>query len=457
MKESLQKTFVNTPDRFKYCVQDSLRQATCSEKTRAKKRVVFRSIVIAVVLLVMVPVTVFGAVKLFSVEPQKVSNYGVSFSVTPNANAPKFIKMVVDLPDGFELMKNTDRTKYHRTDTDEHAFSIFPMHITKKTDLKEVETDVADLKQITLADHLAYEVVAVDGYRGLDRYYVWFENANVLMLIYRGENVTFDELEEFVKGIDFVKASESDHDDFYEPDETDHSTSKDDTVYDIKKTFVEFDKDEMITFCYMNEETNDTDILIKSRIKDILIKDDINGLNKDGINNYFDVSKIADTQGVLLDETVEIWRNGDGINTKTEFVRREKKAQQLVLIDIEFENTSDKDVELYIPHRLETLIKLEKGEFELSTIIDKEKNITANPYCDIEIFYLSDHGDSEKSFYIPTLKAQETKTITVGFRCAKDQINNAYVTLSGAFDGICSPNYADYSDNLYTYYIFKVK
>ncbi len=457
MKEKMSQAFKQTPQRFVCSIEDAVKQATCCDKNKAHKSMVFRCVVIAIVLLVMIPVTVFGAVKLFSVEPKKVSNFGISFSVTPNPQAPKYIKMVVDLPDGFEEMKNTGRAKYHRTGTDEHAFSILPMHITKKTDLKEVETDVEGLKQITLSDHLAYEVIAVDGYRGLDRYYVWFENANVLMLIYRGDNVTFDELEEFVKGIKFVKGTESDHDSFYEPDEADHSIPKDDAPYDIKKTFVELDKDEIVTFFQINEETNDTDILIKSYIKDIQIKDDINGLNKDGINKFFDILQVADSDGVLLPETIEIWQNGDGVHTKTEFVKSEEKAQQLVLIDIEFENTSDKDVELYIPHRLETLKKTEKGEFELSTVIDKEKNITANPYCDTEIFYLSEHGDDEKSFYIPTIKAMETKTITVGFRCAKDQVDNAYVTLSGAFDGISSPNYTDYSDNLYTYYIFKVK
>ena len=127
--------------------------------------------------------------------------------------------------------------------------------------------------------------------------------------------------------------------------------------------------------------------------------------------------------------------------------------QRLVLVDVKYVNTTDKEVAVYIPHRLETLYK-EHGRFVSSTVIDRYENVIANEYSDTEIFYLSSHGEIEKDFYLPKLKPNETKTITLGFRCVDEQLENAYIVLNPSADGVITPDYSSYSN---TYLIFKVQ
>ena len=96
---------------------------------------------------------------------------------------------------------------------------------------------------------------------------------------------------------------------------------------------------------------------VKSSITDVRITDNIDDIDKDDINPLFASEKLVDSKGKLISKEIEIWQNGDGIETESKLIRCENMSQSLVLIDIKYENTTDKKVEIYIPHRLQTLKK----------------------------------------------------------------------------------------------------
>lgn len=456
MNEKLQNVFKSTPQRFHSVIDSAIKEAQQNTASKKSKRVFMRVVIVAAIIVLLASVTVVGTVKLFMVEPQKSGDYGISMLVSKKSDGYEYIKMHIEIPDGFEEVQNTARAKYHRKDSGEYAFSILPMRIKEDTKLENIETNVKELQEIEIASHKAYKIIPVEE-TGLLRYYVVFENVDVLMLIYRGETITDAEFESFVRGINFSKGTKEDHDEFYEL--TDNKD--DDTIMVSDKSnkhdYVELDLDTEVVFGLYSELSGNNDLKVNSKIKDIRITDNINDLDRNGINSSYNLDEIVDKNGKLLPDSVKIWQKGDGVNTAEEVIRIDSEEQSLVLIDMEFENTSDEDVQLYIPHRLSTLKKESDGSFVPTAIIDKDKNITASAYCDTEIFYLSDYGESEKRFYIPVLKAKEKKTITIGIRCCTSQLSNAYITLSGVFDSVVSPEYRDYSDNEYTYYIFKVQ
>ncbi|MBQ7133843.1 MAG: hypothetical protein IJO20_05045 [Ruminococcus sp.] len=451
MREKLQNVFKETPERFGYTVDRALSQVRLTKKKRLSMPL---RVVIAVVLIFAVlPSAVFGAVKGCGAIAQRVGLFGLSFNININEDAPKYVKMNVDIPDGFKEQENSAGLKFDRDDEEwTFGFTILPMRFYESVDYTVLEIDVKEYKATTIASRPAYELVGTDDYKGLSRYYVWYEEANVLILIYRGETVTDDELKAFVDSISFTQGTQSDHDTFFEP-EKDQIT--DDTMtFVYEYVFVEMPVDKEIVFAGYNDQIGEGGLKVKSSISDIRVTDNINELDKSDLNTSFTSDELVDSNGKLLPKVVEIWQNGDGVNTETKLLSCESKEQKLVLVDIEFTNTTDKEVTIYIPHRLQTLAKDAFDNYIPATQIDKAQNISAKEYCDGEIFYMSDHGETDKDFYQPILKPNETKTITLGYRCIEEQLQNAYLVLNPSTDGVITP---DYSGSANTYLIFKVQ
>lgn len=453
MKEKLSKAYKDTPERFLYTVESALSE-TKLMKSKKRHPAPFRAIIVMVLVLLVLPSTVFGAVKLGGAIAQRVGLFGVSFNIEVNQDVPKYVKMSVDIPDGFKEQENSSGLKFDR-DTEDWAFgfSILPMRFYESVDYTTLETDVKEYSKTTIASRPSYKLTGTDDYHGLARFYVWYEEANVLVLIYRGETVTDDELSDFVDSISFTEGTESDHTTFFEPEKDLSQITNDTMLYEYEKEFVEMPVDTEIAFAGYSEQTGEGGLEVKASITDIRIADNINGIEKADLVPMYRTDELVDSNGKLLPKEVEIWQNGDGINTETKLISRESMKQSLVLIDIQYENTTDKELEIYIPYRLETLTN-EDGSFVSSTSIDENENISAREYCDTEIFYMSCHGESDKDFYSIMLDANETKTVTLGFRCIDEQLKNAYVVINPTTDGVIAEDYA-YSLN--TYMIFKVQ
>lgn len=451
MKDKLNNAFKDTPQRFSYTVESTLSQVQ-QKKTKKRLSTPLRVIIAVILIFAILPSTVFGAVKIYGTIAQRVGVFGIAFDVQINEEVPQYLKMKVDVPEGFKEQPNSAGLKYDRdVDEWEFGFTILPMRFYENVDYTALETNVKDYNKIKIASRESFELVGTDDYRGLARYYVWYEEANVLMLIFRGETVTDEELENFVDCISFTKGTEADHDTFFEPE---NSKETDDAYfYEYERSYEEIPLDTEVVFAGFCESTQEGGLKVKSTITDVRITDTLDDIDKGDINPLFASEKLVDSKGKLLSKEVEIWQNGDGIETESKLISCESMTQSLILIDIEYENTTQEQVEIYIPHRLETLAK-ENDRFVFTTIIDRYQEITASEYCDTEVFYLTSHGDNEKDFYIPTLKPNETKTITLGFRCVDEQLENAYIVLNPVTDGVITP---EYSNNANTYWIFKVQ
>jgi len=452
MKEKLNGAFKATPQRFKYAVESSVNEALGGVKVHKTKKPI-RVLVAVLLLIAIIPVAVFGAVKLVGIKPQKVGNYGMGFYVCVNKDAPQYIKMQINLPDEFCEVENTAKSKFHYVSNDEHAFTILPMRIIEDIDLATIETEVSSIEELSIASHKAYKLINTESYKGLNRYYVWYEEVNILMLIYRGEKVTDEEFEAFVSGIIFVEASEADHDEFYEPGKSDDDIDVS-TEYEFTNDFILTDTDTEIVFSGYCKETDTDCYEVNSKITDIRVCDNAVDIAKEDVNLFYDYTKAVDDNGRLYPKVTELRKYGDGINQSTEIISSSHVNQKLILIDMVYTNTTDKELCVYVPHRLETLRKVSDNVYDLATAVDRYNGVFADSYCDGEIFYMSDHGSTAKDFYTITLLPNETKTLTIGFRCNEDQVDNAYIVFSAVTDGVISPQPA--IDNEYTYYIFKV-
>ena len=431
MKEQIKNAYRTTPARFHAAIALAIDEAQITAPAKKHITKPMRIIIVAVLILAIVPTAVFGATKLIGLFAQPVDKYGVELSMeTTNKDYPAYVKMQVDVPEGFTVEPNTDDLKYTEINSGgsfgEGAFSLCPMRPKGVADT-EVVKNVDSYDEITLCGHTAYRIKQL-GSGSYDRVYVSYEDVNVLLLVYYC-GVSEERLEAFVSGISFTEGTASDHTELWELFD---ERNEDKVAYNFGYTNIEFPRDTVMTFSAYSEQTNDESLRYTAQITDVRITDDISGLDSSLFNQAYAEAGLTDGAGKLLPRTVTVTKAGDGFHTVDEVISREDQDQKLILIDVTYTNLSDEDTVVYIPYDLETFDQKAGGSFDYVWNIDPENKITSSELCDSEILYVSDPVDTVKSFNCTTLKANETKTVTIGYRCVTDAVDKAYLTIYDA-------------------------
>lgn len=453
MKDKLQHAMKPTPERFRYSVQSSIEDAVNQSGKKRSPFKYWRIVIIIAVITVLLPSAVFGASKLYGILIKPIDNYGLSIGMEATQTAadyPLYVKMHVDVPDGFAVVPDTEDLKYCKTDSKEafdSGFSLLPIRYAD-SDRQAYIANVDSYEECIVSGHQAYQVTIKNVKGTWNQLYVYFEDVNVMLLIYH-KDVTDEQIEDFVSGISFTEGTAADHTALNEPyDERQNSA----VTYKYEEHFVELPSDSVLTFKHYSPITEDESQRYTAQITNIRITDNINGLEESCFNDLYQPDTIAQANGKLQSKEFAVFQEGDGFNSTYEELSTEEKEQKLILAEITYENLTDEDVELYIPYRANVLNK-DGNKFSHAESIDPKEGIYSTACCDAEIAYLSPHGKG-KSFYIPTLSAHETITVTVGIRCNADMLDKAYLTIDGIND-IIDPLYD--GDGNYTTYLFKVQ
>ena len=394
----------------------------------------------------LIPTAVFGATKLIGLFAQPVGNYGVAISVESQSPSyyPEYVKIHVSVPDGFIVEPNTDGLKYSQVNADgsygEGAFSLCPMRPKDGTDA-EVVGNVDSYEEISLCGHTAYKIMQVGS--GYDRVYVSFEDANVILLIYYN-NVTEEQLAAFVGGISFTDGTANDHTELYEFFD---ERNEEKVMYEFDYANIEYPRDTVMTFGGWSEKDSSVSLRYTAQISDVRITDRLDELDNSLLNQMYTEEDLTDSSGKLLPRTVTVTKGGDGFDTVDEIISSEEKEQKLVLVDVTYTNLSDEDTVIYIPYTLVTFDQKPDGTFDYSWNIDPENKITSSEHCDCEPLYVSDPLDSAKSYYCIKLNANDTKTVTIGFRCCTEALDKAYLTIfSVSSESIVDPAPYEYDE-----------
>ena len=454
MKEKLQNAFKPAPERFRYTVSEAAHEAT-SLPSPAKHRIGkgWRVAIAVLLIAALIPTAVIGAGKLYELIAQPVDNYGLSIgrdNATAAKDYPEYVKMHVEIPEGFAAVPNTDDLKYCSLTADTpytNGFSLFPMR-AESTDQKAYIANVKDCTERMINGHQAYEVRITNIKGTYDRLYVYFEDVNVMLLIYHS-NITEQQLNDFVSGISFTEGTVGDHTELYKPyDERQDSKA----TYKYDEAFIEKSLETKLIFKAYSHEKQDESLRYTAQISDVRITDTIDSLDKSCFNESRPSTEIADANGNLKPKEFITFNEGDGFSSTYEELSRENKEQRLILTEITFENLSDEDIELYIPYGL-SVMNRNGDSFTHAETIDPDNRTYSTECCDTEITYLSPHGEG-KSFYIPTLRAKEKLIVTVGILCNADMLDRAYLTING-ISSIVEPAHEGTGD--YTTYLFKVQ
>ncbi|MBQ3331328.1 MAG: hypothetical protein IJG87_09155 [Ruminococcus sp.] len=450
MKDQLKQAIKPTPERFRYAVRESVNEAVTQSSPTKKRLSKGGRIVIAVAILAaLIPSAVFGASKLYGLFAKPVEQYGLAIGTdeTQAADYPLYVKMHVDIPEGFAVVPNTDDLKYYRLnneDTYESGFSLYPMRANG--DQKAYIANVENYTECTVSGHPAYAVRITNIKGNWDQLYVWFEDVNVMLLI-EHKGVTKQQIIDFVDGISFTEGTSDDCTALYEPyDERQTKT------YKYEETFIEQPLDTKLTFKGYSKVYEDESLRYTAQIGDIRVTDTIEGLDESCFNQGYSPNEIADENGKLVTKEFRTFCEGDGFNSTYEELSCEQKEQKMILAEVTYENLTDEDLDLFVTYHLNVMNKDGENSFTHAETIDPQNLIYSTECCDTEITYLSPHGEG-KSFYIPTLPEHEKMTVTFGFRCNADMLDRAYLCLDNVNE-VVEPAIEGAGD--YVVYLFEV-
>lgn len=445
--------FKQTPERFRYTVESAICEAQNNAAKRHKLSHPIRAAIAIAVILALIPSAIFGATKLIGLFAKPINKYGVELSMeTTNKDYPLYVKMNVDVPEGIIVEPNTDGLKYSEVNSG-GAFSLCPMRPKDGADT-EVVKNVDSYEEITLCGHAAYRIKQIRN-GSYDRIYVSYADMNVLLLIYY-TGVSEEQLASFVSSISFTEGTAEDHTELWELFD---ERTEDKVAYTFGYTSIEFPRDTVMTFSACSEQRNDESLRYTAQITDIHITDNLNGLDSSLFNDMYVENGLTDTSGKLLPRTVTVTKGGNGFDTVDEIISSEEKEQKLVLVELTYTNLSNEDTFVYIPYNLEVFDKKANGAYDYAWNIDPTNKITSSEYCDSEPLYVSNPIDTVNSFYCTNLKANETKTVTIGYRCVTDALDKAYLTIYDATSASIvdpAPDEYDGGENIPNY-IIKVK
>ena len=455
MQNKLQKAFKETPNRFRCSIESAITEA---ESTDSQKHSISRGwkITLAVILiLALIPTAIIGASKIIgSISAEKEGNFGVKITAAsdPDTDYPEYVKMHINAPEGFAEVPGTDGLEYYQLSTNEpytDGISLMPLRASDNNPFNFAYF-ANGYDETVIAGHTAYKIIPTENYRGYDRIYVYYEDVNVILLIFYKE-ITEQQLTDFIAGISCTEGTADDHTELILPEVPDEGKQ---TFYVPDYTFIEKPLDTAFTFGEYNESDVIENPSVSAKVSDIRILENISGLDENGFNPLYQNSDIADENGSILPHTREVWQYGDGLETKDVLISSEEVERKLVLIDFEYVNLTAEDKTVYIPWRLSAMIKCSDGSFKPYGTINEDENIRyGTEIADSEICYMSNHGEG-KSFYSIILEANETKTVTVGFIADADKLDELYLSCCPSADSIYSPEYPD--DNTYTYFLMKV-
>ncbi len=458
MESKLKTAFKETPERFRYTIDAAIEEARGNAPT--KRRIPRSAKIVTAVLLILslIPAAVFGATKIIAgMNAEKEGNYGVKIiaNTDPEAKYPKYVKIDVKTPSGFGVVPNTNGMKLYNLSTEEpytDGFSIDAFR-PNSNGIADIADYAEKYEETTIAGHTAYKIIPVKNHNSWDRIYVYYDDVNVMLLIYY-TNVTDDQLTDFIEGITVKEGTAKDHTEIGSYDFDDDDKSAADSGYEIAEEYIEKPLDTEITYADFGEDGSLADHpSLSCRVSGVRVLDNISELDENGFNDLYTYDEIADENGSILPHTREVWQYGDGITTKDELLSSEEVDRRLVLIDLDYTNLTDEDRPFYIPWRLSAMTKNADGSFKRSESIDADRDIAATEFATSEIYYMSDHGEG-KAFYFPTLSANESKTITIGFIADADKLEELYLTCCPSSDSVLSPSYP--TENPYTYFLLKV-
>lgn len=466
-------------------IKDTVLETVNSElsKKSAPKQPYLKVAGIGLAILLGIGGTCYAASKLARLNVEKVGEYGADISVVTEASstdentgnndeAVESSNIVVDfsdLPDGYVLSHSgsndimTDykaivsHPNYNMSEENAsiYAFSLvdgYESFNVKDSFVKSTETfEVEDATAI----YLDYERVGDVTVKISSKIYMVYPEFNLLLEICGFNDISKEEMYSLANCIKVYAATADDplytkasalskddvpvfvYDDSIETTPSDKYLSFVDKYSTISKSEFEKSTNKIGEERYYDsrnklpKEKTDNNVL-GVKVSNVQILDNLSSLGP-GIYD-FDINKVTDANGNLVDESIQYIKFGDGINTADEIIKTETKKMKFVLVSIDITNYSATTTSSCCFNPGLLIRVKEEGD------ILRVYNNSSSPEEGIDAVvnkYYSDNGlpcyfyngvDASQKNNV-ALPLGETTTVYSGFFVAEDELSDMYLEL----------------------------
>lgn len=429
--------FSDTYNHKKKMFMEKIKNQGGQPKARRKKN---RLLIATAVLLIGLPTTAFGAVKVYDMMVQK-QNYEVDISVTNTEinHHDKWYKMKVNsLPDNMEVIKNTDDMKYSfKENYAKGGFSFILWRLGENSDFQTLYANDYEEKEINCKKAVIIHKDSGNDSTMFDRQvYLLFEKEGIMLESYIGADVNEELMVEVLGNISLEPSSKEEASlitDYKEAPIMDTNELEARKIIPLKKDsnslfhigdVVPVTKD--VLHNGGNSTTNKLDSL-EFVVEKVEVFDSIRNFKQENFNNFIvdrlNEYSVLNQQKNLNPYNRNIYKSGNGIDSIDELVETQSVDVKFIYLTTTVKNVGNQATEEIYMHPSLTVLKLENDGW--TYVKDNEfyeESIISN-----EVDYLEPHGNGKGFYNIGSIQPGQTKRVNLGYFVDEDKLNSIFL------------------------------
>ncbi|MGH1297554.1 anti-sigma factor [Bacillus pretiosus] len=394
-----------------------------------KKRKRHRMLIAAACLLIGMPTTVFGAVKVYNMIVQK-QNYEVNVSVTnkDSKQADKWYKLKIDkLPENMEAIDDSAMKYSFKDNYAMGGFSFVLWRVGENSDFPTLYSKSYEEKEIN--GKKAVIVHRETGNKDLmfNRViFLYFEEEGIMLQSYIGNDINEEQMIDVLGSISLEPTSK---------EKSSHISDYDKKYFsqadEPKKTKVIPLKKDSKRLFHIGQKVPVTISMDNSQIEYVIEKvevfDSIKDFKRENFNELglgiLSENQALDQAGQLIPYRRDEYKVGNGKDSIDTLVESKSVNPKFVYLTTTVKNIGKKSTEeIYMTPSIQVL----KGKGNVWNYAERdgivEKNIMTS-----EVDYLEPHGDGKSFYNIGSIRSDQTLKVNLGYFVDEDKLDSIFL------------------------------
>ncbi|MGN4446420.1 DUF4367 domain-containing protein [Bacillus cereus group sp. MYBK79-1] len=394
-----------------------------------KKRKKYRMLIAAACLLIGMPTTVFGAVKVYNMIVQK-QNYEVNVSVTnkDSKKADKWYKLKIDkLPENMEAIDDSAMKYSFKDNYAKGGFSFALRRVGENTDFQTLYSKSYEEKEISGKKAVIVHKETGNNNVMFDRkVLLFFEKEGIMLESYIGSDVSEQQMIDVLGNISLEPTSKEKASQIVDYDENRFSKAD-----EPKKTKVIPLKKDSKRLFHIGQKVPVNIIMDNSKIEYVIEKvevfDSIKDFKQENFNELglgiLSENKALNQMGELLPYRRDEYKLGNGKDSIDTLVETKLVNPKFVYLTTTVKNIGKQATEEIYMHPSIRLLKSEGNAWNYAERDGiAEKNIMTG-----EVDYLEPHGDGKSFYNIGSIRPGQTVNVKLGYFVDEDKLGSLFL------------------------------
>ncbi|HFJ9405198.1 TPA: anti-sigma factor [Bacillus paranthracis] len=392
-----------------------------------KKRKKHRMLIAAACLLIGMPTTVFGAVKVYNMIVQK-QNYEVNVSVSnkDSKKSDKWYKLKIGkLPENMEAIDDSAMKYSFKDNYAMGGFSFVLWRVGGNSDFPTLYSKSYEEKEIN--GKKAVIVHRENGNKDLmfNRViFLYFEEEGIMLQSYIGNDINEEQMIDVLGSISLEPTSKekssyiSDYDKKYFSQES--KTTKVIPLKKDSKRLFHIGQKVPVTISMDNSQ-------IEYVIEKVEVFDSIKDFKQENFNELgleiLSKNQALDQEGQLIPYRRDVYKLGNGKDSIHKLVETKLVNPKFVYLKTTVKNIGKKSTEEIYMHPSIKQLKFEGNAWNYA----KEDGIAEKNIMIGEVDYLEPHGDGKSFYNIGSIRPGETVKVNLGYFVDEDKLDSIFL------------------------------